>query len=126
MLFRSGLAIVERQVQQDQVAQAFFLGALTGHASVAQGDYCVTYAQQALAVALNDLDVVFAQPRDQRVGNAEVAFDNTAVNGLRTADGGRLRTLGSFGIAIKALAALALPARGGPQIFLDQRGCGTR
>mgnify|MGYP006207846973 CR=1 FL=1 len=78
--------LAQRQIQQDQVAQAVFAGALAGHAPVAQGQHRIADPQQARTVTLNDVDALFAQAWQQLAGNAQVAFDHAAFDAGVTDD----------------------------------------
>ena len=115
-------AVVERQVQQDQVAQAVFLCALARHTPVAQGQHGIADPQQALAVAADDFDGMLAQARDQSVGDAQITLDHAGSDGAFAACRPGLSPLGTVGIAIKAVTALASQTPGIHQVFLDQRG----
>ncbi|MOA54446.1 hypothetical protein D3C78_1780620 [compost metagenome] len=51
-----GLAVIQREVHQHQVAQPIFTRALAGEAAVRQRQGGITYPQQTTARALSDLD----------------------------------------------------------------------
>ena len=115
-----GIAVIERQIQQDQVAQPVFASPLAGHAPVAQGQHGITNPQQALTIALDDLDALFMQTCEQAFSDTEVAFHSANLDFRSAADFSGVRALRTLGIAVETLAAFAPQAPAVHQLFLDQ------
>ncbi|MNO92869.1 hypothetical protein D3C76_844540 [compost metagenome] len=116
-----GGGVVQGQVEQHQVAQAVFPGALAGQAAIGQRQGGIAHLDQAAAGALGHGDAALAQALDQRLHHPQVAFDDAGIDDGGAVQFGWLRAFGAFGIAIEALAGLAPEAACVHQFFLHQR-----